>query len=51
MPFIWAYFSPVFTVTAAALVKLQAFTGIPWMSFIMSCGIGVRLMILPMMIR
>ena len=26
MPFIWAYFTPVFTVTAAGLVKLQAFT-------------------------
>ena len=51
MPFIWAYFTPVFTVTAAGLVKLQAFTQIPWMSFIILSGISVRLCILPLMIR
>ena len=51
MPFIWAYFTPVFTVTAAGLVKLQAFTNIPWMSFIILSGISVRLCILPLMIR
>jgi hypothetical protein len=51
MPFIWAYFTPVFTVTAAGLVKLQAFTQIPWMSFIILSGVSVRLCILPLMIR
>jgi membrane protein insertase Oxa1/YidC/SpoIIIJ len=51
MPFIWAYFTPVFAVTAAGLVKLQGFTQIPWMSFIILSGISVRLCILPLMIR
>lgn len=51
LPFIWAYFAPVFSVTAAALVKLQALTHIPWMSFILLSGISVRLCILPLMIR
>ena len=26
LPFVWAYFAPAFTVTAGALVKLQAMT-------------------------
>lgn len=51
LPFIWAYFAPVFSVTAAGLVKLQAITQIPWMSFIVLCGVGIRVMILPMMIQ
>jgi len=51
LPFIWAYFAPVFSVTAAGLIKLQAFTQIPWMSFIVMSGVGVRLCILPLMIR
>jgi membrane protein insertase Oxa1/YidC/SpoIIIJ len=51
LPFIWAYFAPVFSVTAAALIKLQAATAIPWMSFIILSGVSVRLCILPLMIR
>ena len=51
LPFIWAYFAPVFSVTAGALIKLQAMTQIPWMSFIVLSGVGVRLLILPLMIR
>jgi membrane protein insertase Oxa1/YidC/SpoIIIJ len=38
-------------VTAAALIKLQAATAIPWMSFIILSGVSVRLCILPLMIR
>jgi len=51
LPFMWAYFAPVFSVTAAALIKLQAATGMPWMYFIILAGAGVRLAILPLMIR
>jgi membrane protein insertase Oxa1/YidC/SpoIIIJ len=51
LPFVWAYFAPVFSVTAAGLIKLQALTQIPWMSFIMLCGVGVRICILPLMLK
>ena len=51
LPFIWAYFAPVFTVTAAGLIKLQAATAIPWLPFIIMSGVGVRVAILPLMIR
>lgn len=50
-PIFWASFAPVFTVTAGALVKLQAMTQIPWMSFIVLSGVSVRILILPLMIR
>ena len=51
LPFVWAKFAPVFSVTAAGLIKLQAMTQIPWMSFIVISGLGVRLLIPPLMIR
>lgn len=51
LPFIWAYFAPVFTVTAAYLMKLQAFTAVPWLPFFIMCGFGVRLILAPLMIR
>ena len=47
----WAWGAPVFGATASALVKLQAFTQIPWMSFIVLSGVTVRLAILPLMWR
>ena len=49
-PILWAWFAPVFSVTAAALVKLQAFTQIPWMTFIVLSGVSVRLIMIPFMI-
>lgn len=49
-PIIWAWFAPVFSVTAAALVKLQAFTQVPWMTFIVLCGLSVRMVMIPFMI-
>jgi membrane protein insertase Oxa1/YidC/SpoIIIJ len=51
MPIIWAWFAPVFSVTSAALIKLQALTAIPWLPFIIISGVSVRLMIVPLMIR
>ncbi len=51
LPFIWAWGAPVFTATASALVSLQAGCGIPWMSFIILCGFGVRLLLAPLMLR
>jgi hypothetical protein len=51
LPFIWAWGAPVFTATASALVSLQAGTGIPWMTFIILCGLGVRACLAPMMFR
>jgi membrane protein insertase Oxa1/YidC/SpoIIIJ len=51
LPFIWAWGAPVFNATAAALISIQASTGIPWMSFIILCGAGCRLMLAPLMIR
>lgn len=50
LPFIWAYFAPIFNVTAAALISLQAGTGIPWFPFFVACGFGVRAMLAPIMI-
>jgi len=51
LPIFWSMFAPVFDFTAAKLIKLQAFCGIPWMSFIVLCGLGVRIAILPLMIK
>jgi membrane protein insertase Oxa1/YidC/SpoIIIJ len=51
LPFIWSYFTPIFAVTAAYIIKLQAATAIPWFPFIIMCGFGVRLLIAPLMIR
>mmetsp|Transcript_27871 Transcript_27871/g.20891 ORF Transcript_27871/g.20891 Transcript_27871/m.20891 type:complete len:238 (-) Transcript_27871:311-1024(-) len=51
LPFLWAYFSPVFAFTAAYIIKLQAATSIPWFPFIILCGFGVRLLLAPLMIR
>lgn len=51
LPILWAKFAPVFAVTASALVKLQAITSIPWLTFIAGSGVLVRVMLLPMMIR
>ncbi len=50
LPFIWAYFAPVFNVTASCLMALQAGTGIPWFPFFVMCGFGVRACLAPMMI-
>lgn len=41
----------MFNATAAALISLQGATGIPWFSFIALCGVGVRLMLAPLMVR
>ena len=41
----------MFNATAAALISLQAYTQIPWFSFIVLCGVGVRLCLAPMMVR
>lgn len=51
LPWVWAWGAPVFNATAAALISVQAGTGIPWLPFIILCGFGVRLMLAPMMIR
>jgi membrane protein insertase Oxa1/YidC/SpoIIIJ len=51
LPIFWAWMSPIFSVTAAGLVKLQAATAIPWMSFIVLSAFAVRAAILPLMIR
>ena len=51
LPFIWAWGAPVFNATAAALISLQAGTGMPWFPFIICCGFGVRMVLAPMMIR
>lgn len=48
LPIIWSAFAPVINVTAAALIKLQFFSQVPWMSFIVLCGLGVRVLILPL---
>ena len=41
----------MFNATAAALISLQAGTGMPWFPFIVCCGFGVRSFLAPMMIR
>jgi len=51
LPFIWAWGAPVFAAGAATLIKLQALSGIPWLTFITLCGFGVRAFLAPMMIR
>ena len=50
-PLLWSYGAPLFTATGVALVKLQAATAIPWMSFIVLAAVAVRVSILPLMIR
>ena len=47
----WAWGAPAFNATAAALISIQAGTGIAWLPFIVICGFGVRAMLAPMMIR
>ena len=51
LPFIWAWGAPVFNATAATLISLQAGTGMPWFPFIVCCGLGVRMVLAPMMIK
>jgi membrane protein insertase Oxa1/YidC/SpoIIIJ len=51
LPFIWAWGAPVFTACASTLISLQAGTGVPWLPFIVLCGVGVRLVLAPMMLR
>ena len=51
LPWVWAWGAPVFKATAAALIAVQAGTQIPWFPFIVMCGVGVRMVLAPMMIR
>jgi len=51
IPFLWAFATPVFAATASAIISAQGFTGIPWFTFIVLCGWGVRLALAPLMIR
>lgn len=42
---------PVFSIGAVYIMKLQAFTGIPWFPYLILLGVGIRVMLIPFMIR
>lgn len=50
-PMMLAPFAPVFGFGAMAIIKLQAFTTIPWLPFLIMLGAGVRISILPLMVK
>lgn|ERR1719491_1845925 len=50
LPLFWAWAAPAFKTTAVYLVAMQAGCGIPWLSFIMMLGFGVRGILAPVMI-
>ena len=51
LPILWKWLTPVFTLGSIYLMKLQAITHIPWFPFLVLMGVGVRLILVPFMIR
>ena len=51
LPIFWKWLTPVFAVTSVWILKVQALTQIPWLPFLVLCGMSVRLVLAPMMIK
>ena len=51
LPLFWKWLTPVFAVTSGWLLSIQAATNIPWLPFLIIWGVGVRLIMAPLMIR
>lgn len=51
LPFGWGWTYPLIKYASAFLISTQAYTAIPWMFYIILCGVTVRVIFLPMMIK
>lgn len=51
MPIGWGWAYPFVKYTAMMLVAIKTSTAIPWMPFFIICGLSIRVIFLPMMIR
>ncbi len=51
MPLGWGWAYPIIKYSAMLLVSVKTSLAIPWLPFFILCGLGVRLVMLPLMIR
>lgn len=51
MPIGWGWAFPIVKYSAGVILAAKAFTGISWLPFFMICGVTIRLLFLPLVIR
>ncbi len=51
MPLGWGWAFPIIKYSSMVLVSIKTYFTIPWLSFFILCGLGIRLIMLPLMIR
>ena len=51
MPLGWGWTYPIIKYSSMLLVSLKIYTTLPWFTFIILCGLIIRLIMLPFMVR